>query len=208
LAGNEIVNPPPANPKTIDDLFAHAEHFANYCMRGTGHMRPTFFCICEAGPMAMIVWGNDTDEAGKDDLVATEQLMCIATRATAIVTAMESWMRVGSVDDKEFDRKQMPSESFDRQEVITMIGETSTEVRIKILRITRVGQGKFWGLSDFEASPGLEDCNLVTGLAEKGGRFFTKLLPKERPDDFTRDAAAMLLAMKGFKILRGPNLTK
>jgi hypothetical protein len=51
-----------------------------------------------------------------------------------------------------------PSESYDREEVVVLIGQAPQETITHLLPIHRLGHGKFWNLGDVE--PGL--CNGVS----------------------------------------------
>ena len=48
--------------------------------------------------------------------------MCIAHDATVCVMAMEAWMKTATQGEK-FDMTEPPSEAFDRQEVVVLMGE-------------------------------------------------------------------------------------
>jgi hypothetical protein len=42
---------PPNELKTLDDLIAQAEHYAEFCMNNSGRMAATLFLIGEKGPV-------------------------------------------------------------------------------------------------------------------------------------------------------------
>jgi hypothetical protein len=111
----------PDKLETLDDLLAQAEHYAGFCMRNSGKMAPTLFLIGANGPM-MFVPTSLTDENEKDAFATTARLMCIAHAATVAVMALEAWMKTASPGE-EFDMTEPPSESFNRQEVIVLMGE-------------------------------------------------------------------------------------
>src|ERR1039458_6530124 len=100
----------PRQLKTLDDLLAQAEHYANYSMRNMGRVPPTLFLIGADGP-AMFVPEHLGDDEAKDEFATTARLMCIAHAATATVMALESWAKFAKPGEK-FDVTEPPSEAF------------------------------------------------------------------------------------------------
>ena len=111
----------PQQLKTLDDLRAQAAHYAKFCMRNGGKLSPTLFLIGADGPM-MFVPTSLADENEKDAFATTARLMCIAYAATVAVMALEAWMKT-AISGETFDITEPPSESFDRQEVVVLMGE-------------------------------------------------------------------------------------
>ena len=72
----------PRQLKTLDDLLAQAEHYANHSMRNIGRVPPTLFLIGADGPVLFIP-ENMADDSAKDDFATTARLMCIAHAASA-----------------------------------------------------------------------------------------------------------------------------
>ena len=104
----------PRQLETLDDLLAQAEHYANYCMRGTGRVTPTLFLIGPDGLM-IFVPENLADDNAKDDFATNARLVCIAHAATACVMALEAWAKFAKPGEK-FDLTEAPSEAFDRRQ--------------------------------------------------------------------------------------------
>jgi hypothetical protein len=181
--------PPPAQLKTLDDLLAQAAHYAEFCMRNSGKMAPTLFLIGADGPL-MFVPASLADETEKDAFATTARLVCIAHAATACVMALEAWMKVATPGEK-LDLTEPPSESFDRQEVVVLMGEDRTGQKQKFLPIIRSGNGKFFGFNETE----------IPGMDKMTGRFAEILSPKV-PDEKTRVVAQALLQVKGAKTVR------
>jgi len=77
-------------PESLDDLLARAEHYANYCMRGTGRVTPAVFLIGPDG-LLMFVPESLADEHAKDNFADQARLMCIAHAATACVMTLGAW---------------------------------------------------------------------------------------------------------------------
>jgi hypothetical protein len=158
-------------------------------MRNSGKMSPTLFLIGADGPM-MFVPGSLTDENEKDAFATTSRLMCIAHAATVAVMALEAWMKTAKPNE-DFDMTEPPSESFDRQEVIVLMGEAQASQKQKFLPIIRSGNGKFFGFGDSN-TPNLDKME---------GRFAGILPPKVATDEHRALAKAML-KIKGVHITK------
>jgi hypothetical protein len=176
----------PRKLETLDDLLAQAEHYANYCMRGTGRVTPALFLAGPDGPL-MFVPESLADVDAKDDFAQTAQLMCIAHGATACVMALEAWAKFAKPGEK-FDLTEAPSEAFDRREFVVLMGETRSGHKQKYLPIIRSGNGKFFGFGEAE-DPGADEVK---------GRF-AQFLPPKVPDDAMREVAKAMLKVKGVK---------
>ena len=175
---------PPSQLKTLDDLLAQAEHYANYSMRNSGRMPPTLFLIGPDGPL-MFVPESLADDRAKDDFATTARLLCVAHAATVAVMALESWAKFATPGEK-FDMTEAPSEAFDRREFVILMGESTTGQKQRFLPIIRSGNGKFFGFGESE----------VPMMDEMKGRF-AHLLPTKVPDAAMRDLAKIMLKVKG-----------
>ncbi len=176
--------PPPSKLETLDDLLAQAEHYAEYCMRGTGRVTPAVFLIGPDGPL-MFSPQSLADERAKDDFATSTQLMCIAHAATACVMVLEAWAKFAKPGEK-LDLTEAPSEAFDRQEVVVLTGESPAGQKQKYLPIIRSGNGKFFGFGE-TAAPKFDELK---------GRF-AQLLPTKIPDHDLRQVAKAMLKVKG-----------
>jgi hypothetical protein len=174
----------PRKLETLDDLLAQAEHYANYCMRGTGRVTPALFLVGPDGPL-MFVPESLADARAKDDFAAMAQLMCIAHGATACVLTLEAWATFAKPGEK-FDMTEAPSEAFDRREFVILMGESHSGHKQKYLPIIRSGNGKFFGFGEVE-DPGADEVK---------GRF-AQLLPPKVPDAAMREVARAMLKIKG-----------
>jgi hypothetical protein len=177
---------PPHQLESLDDLLAQAEHYAEYCMRNSGKMSPTLFLIGADGPL-MFAPASLVDADEKDAFANTARLVCIAHAATVCVMALEAWMKTATPGEK-FDMTEPPSEAFDRQEVIVLMGESHGGQKQKFLPIIRSGNGKFFGLGESN-TPSMDKME---------GRFAQILSPKV-PDDQMRLLAKTMLTVKGVK---------
>jgi hypothetical protein len=183
---------PHNNPQTLDDLLANARHYAEYCMRGTGNLPPTLFLIGGDGKQVMLMPENLADVKAKDDFASMSQLMAIACGATVAVMALEAWAKAAKPGE-DLDKTEMPSEAFDRQEVIVLMGESMAEGRKhQMLPIIRSGNHKFFGFGD----------SAVEKLDKLEGRF-SQLLPTKVPDKEMRALALAMLKVKGIQATKG-----
>jgi hypothetical protein len=177
----------PDKLETLDDLLAQAEHYAEFCMRGTGNMSPTLFLIGADGPL-MFAATSLAGEDEKDDFANTARLMCIAHAATVAVMALEAWIMT-AVPGEKLDMTERPSEAFDRQEVIVLMGESRGGQKQKILPIIRSDNGKFFGLGESNAPANNDKLE---------GRF-AQILPPKPPDNQMRLLAQTMLKVNGVK---------
>ncbi|MGH7952721.1 MAG: hypothetical protein ACREFE_12505 [Limisphaerales bacterium] len=176
---------PKPKPESLDDLLVNAEHYANHSMRNIGRLPPTLFLIGKNGPV-MFIPDNLADEHAKDDFATTARLMCIAHAATAIVMALEAWIKCAKPGET-LDMTEPPSEAFDRQEVIVLMGESRDELKQKFLPIIRSGNGKFFGFGE---------SNVPDGIDQMKGRF-AQILPPKAVDDELQAVAEAMLTVKG-----------
>ena len=130
----------------------------------------------------------DADE--KDAFATTARLVCIAHAATVSVMALEAWMKTATPGEK-MDMTEPPSEAFDRQEVIVLMGESHSGQKQKFLPIIRSGNGKFFNLGE----------TTVPGMDKMEGRFAQILPPKLATAEHRALAEAMLK-------VKGVNITK
>jgi hypothetical protein len=174
------------NPKTLDDLLANARHYAEYCMRGTGNLPPTLFLVGSDGKQVMFIPDNLADVEAKDNFAQMSKLMAVATGATLAVMVLEAWIKTGEVGDT-MDMTEPPSEAFDREEVIVLMGESMSEgQKQQILPIIRSDNHKFFGFGD----------SICSKLDKMEGRF-SQLLPTKVPDENMRVLAKAMLKVKG-----------
>jgi hypothetical protein len=177
---------PNPNPKTLDDLLANARHYAEYCMRGTGNLPPTLFLIGGDEKQIMFMPENLADVQAKDNFANMSKLMAIACGATVAVMALEAWVKTGRVGEN-MDMTELPSEAFDRQECIVLMGESISEgQKQQMLPIIRSGNHKFFGFGD----------SIVEKMDKMEGRF-SQLLPTKVPDENMRALAKAILKVKG-----------
>jgi hypothetical protein len=116
--------------------------------------------------------------------------MCIAHAATVCVMAMEAWMKTAKPGEK-LDTTEPPSEAFDRQEVVVLMGEDRTGQKQKFLPIIRSGNGKFFGFNESD----------MPQLDSMEGRF-AGILPPNVATDEHRTLAKAMLKVKGVNVTK------
>ena len=143
-------------------------------------MAPTLFLIGADGPL-MFATGSLADGDEKDAFATNARLLCIACAATACVMALESWMKLATAGE-ELDMTEPPSEAFDRQEVIVLMGESHAVRNKNTCPSFGSNNGKFFGFG--------ESNMLVLDKIE--GRFAQILPPKVATPEHRMRAQAML----------------
>jgi hypothetical protein len=181
---SKILGVQPNRLENLDDLLGQAEHYANHSIRNIGHLPPTLFLIGSKGPV-MFMPESLADESDKNDFATTARLICISHAATACVMALEAWIKIAKPGEK-FDETEPPSEAFDRQEVVVLLGDSHTGHKQKFLPIIRSDNGNFFGFGEEN----------VPSMDEMTGRF-AQLLPTKPPDEGIREVAKAMLKVKG-----------
>ena len=177
----------PDKLETLDDLLAQAGHYAEFCMRNSGAMRPALFLIGAEGPLMIATASMDGVEE-KDAFVTAARLICIAQAATSVVVALEAWMKFAKPGES-VDTAEPPSEAFDRQEVVILMGECKTGHKQRFLPIIRSGNGRFFGFDETE----------MPEMDQIGGRF-SQILSPETPSVEHRLIAKAMLEIKGINL--------
>jgi len=177
----------PKQLASLNDLLQQAEHYAEFCMRNSGRMSPTLFLIGAEDPL-MFVPESLADEDEKDSFATTARLLCIALAATAVVMTMEAWMKTAQPEET-LDLTEPPSEAFDRQEVVLLMGEARTGQQQKYLPIIRSGNGKFFGFGELD----MPEVDTVEGR-------FARILPAQPPTKEYRAVAKLMLEVKGVRL--------
>ena len=152
-------------------------------------MSPTLFLIGADGPV-MFVPASLVDADEKDAFATAARLVCIAHAATVSVMALEAWMKSATPGEK-MDMTEPPSEAFDRQELVVLMGEDRNGQKQKFLPIIRSGNGKFFGFNESD----------MPQLDSMEGRFAGILPPNVATAEHRRLAKAMLKA-KGVNVAK------
>jgi len=178
-----VMPSPPFKHETLGDLFARAEHYANFAMRNIGHLPPALFLLGEHG-LEMVLAENLKDEQAKDDFALQARLTCVAHGATASVMVLEAWATFAK-PDQPLDLTTPPSEAFDRREFVVVMGESRTGCEQRMLPIIRTDAGGFFGFGEVETQP----ANQLSGR-------FAGILPQMLPAAKDRALAQALLSAK------------
>jgi hypothetical protein len=104
--------------------------------------------------------------------------------------ALEAWMKTATPGEK-LDTTEPPSEAFDRQEVIVLMGESHHGQKQKFLPIIRSGNGKFFGFGESN----MPDLDKIEGR-------FAQLLPPKVATIEHRALAQAMLKVKGVNLAK------
>lgn len=181
-----------APQEILEPLLAQAQGYAEFSMRKIGQVPPTLIAESPKGPIHLIP-KDLADERAKNHFANTARLVCIAHDVTAAVLVLESWMTAAKPGEA-LDPSEPPSEAFDRQEVVVLLGEAVGQQKRKFLPIIRSDNGDFFGFGDYEG-PKLENFQ---------GRF-SQVLPPKKPDAKAKMLAGAMLKVMGIteEALRG-----
>ena len=138
----------------------------------------------------LILFSPDSlsDTGAKDDFTNKIRLITALQSASAVVLLLESWITKSKVG-KKLDTETPPSESYDREEGVVLIGQAPEGTITHLLLIHRLGNGKFWNLGDADEMP-----------ADTFEGRFAGLLPPKPIDEKTRQKGRMLLEAMGVKV--------
>lgn len=173
---------------TLQSLIAEATRYARFTMKTSGALAPMMMAATEQG---IILFSPDrmSDTGAKDDFANKVRLITASYGASAVVLILESWITKAKPDEP-LDTLTPPSESYDREEVVVLIGQAPQGNITHLLPIHRLGNGKFWNLGDAEDMP-----------ADSFEGRFAGLLPPKPSDDKTRQMGKVLLEAMGVKVM-------
>ena len=174
---------------TLQPLIAEATRYARFTMKTSGCLAPIMMAATGQG---IILFSPDkmSDTGAKDDFANKVRLITGSYGASAVVLILESWITKARPGEK-LDTETPPSESYEREEVVVLIGQAPQGNITHLLPIHRLGNGKFWNLGDAEDMP-----------ADSFSGRFAGLLPPKPSDEKTRQMGRMLLESMGVKIIR------
>jgi hypothetical protein len=168
MCGNQRLN-----AMTLQSLIAEATRYARFTMKTSGCLAPIMMATTEHG---IILFSPDkmSDTGAKDDFANKVRLITGSYGASAVVLIVESWITKAKAGEP-LDTVTPPSESYDREEVVVLIGQSPQGNITHLLPIHRLGNGKFWNLGDAEDMP-----------ADSFSGRFAGLLPPKLVDEKTR----------------------
>ena len=173
----------PKDPTDLDTLAAYAEGYAEFAMKNIGRVPPTMLAISPEGLLHFIPESLE-DERAKNNFANVGRLICAAYGATNMVMILESWMTMAK-PGQTLDADEPPSEAFDREEVVVVMGETMGRKTQRFLPILRTDAGGFFGFGEFDAMK-------LDGIE---GRFAGMLPPGEVTPETRAMTRALLAAM-------------
>lgn len=170
-------------PTDLDGLVTYAEGYAEFAMKNIGRVQPTMLAVTTDGLLHFLP-ESMADERAKNDFANIGRLICSAYGATSVVMILESWVTLAKPGEL-LDTTTPPSEAFDRQEFVVVMGETAGRKTERFLPILRTDAGGFFGFgeSDLPQFDGLE------------GRFAGMLPPVEPPAAMRAMAQTVLAAI-------------
>jgi hypothetical protein len=171
----------------LKTLLVEADRYARIIMKKSGFLAPVMMASTEQG---LILFTPDglSDTGAKDDFANKVRLITASYGADAVVLILESWITKAQ-PGQNFDAETPPSESYDREEVVVLIGQSPQGNITHLLPIHRLGNGKFWNLGDAEAM-----------AADSFSGRFAELLPPKPSDEKTRQMGKLLLQAMGVKV--------
>ena len=174
----------PKEPFDLESLAAYAEGYAEFAMKNIGRVPATMLAVVPEGLLHFIP-ESLADERAKNDFANIGRLICAAYGATQMVMILESWVTMAK-PGQALDMETRPSEAFDREEFVVVMGEAFGRKTQRFLPILRTDGGGFFGFGEFDATKfdGIE------------GRF-AGMLPPEETTPETRAMAQALLASMG-----------
>lgn len=172
---------------SLQPLIAEATRYARFTMKTSGFLAPIMMASTDQG---LILFSPDglSDTGAKDDFANKVRLITASYGATAVVLILESWITKAKVGEK-LDMTTPPSESYDREEVVVLIGQAPQGNITHLLPIHRLGNGKFWNLGDAQEM-----------AADSFEGRFAGMLPPKPVDEKTRQMGRVLLEAMGVKI--------
>ena len=181
-ANNDLVKS--KEPTDLESLAAYAEGYAEFAMKNIGRVPPTMLAVAPEGLLHFIP-ESLADERAKNNFANIGRLICAAYGATHMVMILESWVTMAK-PGQALDMETPPSEAFDREEFVVVMGEAFGRKTQRFLPILRTDAGGFFGFGEFNATKfdGIE------------GRF-AGMLPPEETTPETRAMAQALLATMG-----------
>ena len=179
MCGNQRVNTMP-----LKSLITEA---ARLTMKQSGFLVPIMLASTDKG---IILFCPDemSDTGDKDDFANMVRLVTGSYAASAVVLILESWITKAKVGEP-LDTVTPPSESYDREEVVVLIGQSPQGNITHLLPSHRLDNGKVWNLGDAEDMP-----------ADSFEGRFAGLLPPKPADEKTRQRGKVLLEAMGVKV--------
>lgn len=172
---------------SLPSRIAEATRYARFTMKQSGFLVPIMMAATDKG-IILFSPNSLTDAGAKDDFANKVRLITDSYGASAVVLIVESWITKAKAGEK-LDTETPPSESFDREEVVVLIGQAPQGNITHLLPIHHLDNGKFWNLGDADDMP-----------ADSFSSRFTGPLPPKPVDEKTRQMGKLLLAAMGVMV--------
>ena len=134
----------------LDGLLSYVEARAQDVLRKHGHLHPALYAISPEGLCLYIA--PSLKESEKDAHAENARLICVAHGAEVAVLATEAWVRFAKLGEP-LDLQPRPSQSSDRKEFVSLIGEALGTYQNRLLPILRDNRGRFSCLGKSKVLP-------------------------------------------------------
>jgi hypothetical protein len=181
---------PVAEPREqLKTLLSYVEERAEDVLRKHGSLYPALYAISTEGVCLYVA--PSFEEHEKEAHAETVKLICAAHGAFVAVVATEAWGLFAKHGER-LDLKLRPSESPERKEFVSLVGEAlGGAFENRLLPILRDHRGRFSCLGKSDVLP----PRPVLGR-------FANLLPQTMPTEADRALARVMLESRGIVIDR------
>lgn len=176
---------PPKRLETLENLLQQAEHYSEFMMTGRSASVPPTLMALTAEGFIMHIPNRFKNETDKEHFAKTIRLMAVAYKATAVAMISESWIVTKKRRDQDLDLSVAPSQSPDREEVVSIMAESREGCAQRFLFIQRDSLGRFTGFG----------TSLLPQIQDVEGRFAGLLPPKEPTDEMAMAARNLLQSL-------------
>jgi hypothetical protein len=175
----------------LDGLLSYVEARAQDVLRKHGRLHPTLYAISPEGLCLYIA--PSLEESEKDAHAENARLICAAHGAVVAVLATEAWVLFAK-SGEQADLKTRPSQSPDRKEYVSLIGEAlGGTYHNRLLPMLRDNRGRFSCLGKSNVLPPEPVVGRYVSLLPHGP------LPQE-----ARAIVNLLLERRGLVIRKEP----
>ncbi len=108
-------------PSDLKSLITEATRYARFTMKKCGSLAPIMMAATDQGTI-LFTPDKLSDTGAKDDFANKVRLITASYGASAVVLILESWITKAKADEL-LDTLTPPSESYDREEVVVLIGQ-------------------------------------------------------------------------------------
>jgi hypothetical protein len=135
------------NSHALEALIGEARTHVECVMRTKGRMPATLF-LKGLGELKTYVAPAEDTLAEKKRFIEIMRLVVKTQGATALVLAVETWVRPPRPGEKLLGLNKEPSQGPNGQEQVALLGECYREIRQHLLPVMRADDGRFLGLGE------------------------------------------------------------